>query len=406
MPLSGSLARGPRLIDHVVHAEPTPETTRAFARERSVLLREVGRRMMAWTLHGLEPEADDEVPSRVEFEGRLSRRRRKHPHAVATRFGPGTLRRRLDEPLGRRGCSMHPLARRLGLEAGMATPALAERVGRWGTDDTQHEALELLKNAQGVEWSCPSLRTVLGRLRAGMAPHREGAQVDQLVHGLAQARTSQGRFRPTLSVGRDGICVPLRHGVWHEGATATVSVLDRRGTRVGTMSLGQMPQAGQGTRTAQLRSLLQAVFSRGDREKRRLVSGSDAGHHPSPDDHHGLKRGSIRAVPGVCWRGSGLSIFLMPVKTSSHWPTRLSGGGSRGAALGQREAPRAQNQGRWGRAGVTVSVGAASASGALWPNHALRYSLSLHQKTPAVDALSPRQTSVLPPGLWHHGSGL
>ena len=38
---------------------------------------------MAWALNRLEPEADDEAPSRVMFEGRLYRRRRKHPHAAA-----------------------------------------------------------------------------------------------------------------------------------------------------------------------------------------------------------------------------------------------------------------------------------------------------------------------------------
>jgi hypothetical protein len=178
----------------------------------------------------------------------------------------------------------------LGIEAGMATPALAERVGRWGTDYTQHEALEMLKNDHGVEWSCTSLRKVLGSLRAGMAPHREGAQVDQLVNWLEQARTSKGRFRPTLSVGRDGIFVPLRHGVWQEGATATVSVLDRRGKRVGTMYLGQMPQAGQVTLTAQLSSLLKAVLSRVDSENLRLVYVSDEGHHPSTYYHHVLKK--------------------------------------------------------------------------------------------------------------------
>src|SRR5712691_11631103 len=193
MQLSSSLARGTRLIDPFVQAEPTPETTMAFERELSVLLREVGRRMMAWTLNCLEPEADDEVPSRVAFEGRLYRRRRKHPHAVATLFGPVTLRRRLYEPLGRRGCSMHPLELRLGIEAGMATPALAERVGRWGTDYTQHEALEMVQRDHGVEWSCTSLRKVLGSLCAGMAPHREEAQVDQLVRWLEQARASKGR---------------------------------------------------------------------------------------------------------------------------------------------------------------------------------------------------------------------
>ncbi len=108
MQLSSSLARGTRLMDQFVHAEPTPETTMAFARELNALLREVGRRMMAWTLNRLEPEADEEAPSRIAFEGRLSRRRRQHPRSMGTLFGPVTLRRRLYEPLGHRGRSMHP----------------------------------------------------------------------------------------------------------------------------------------------------------------------------------------------------------------------------------------------------------------------------------------------------------
>jgi hypothetical protein len=111
MQLSGSLARGTRLMDQFVHTEPTPASTMAFELELSTLLREVGRRMMAWTLNGLEPDA--EAPSRVAFAGRLYRRRRKHPHSVATLFGPVVLRRRLYEPLGRRGRCLHPLELRL-----------------------------------------------------------------------------------------------------------------------------------------------------------------------------------------------------------------------------------------------------------------------------------------------------
>ena len=71
MELSGLLARGTRLLDRFVHAEPTPVTTMAFERKLSALLREVGRRIMTWTLNRLEPEADSEAPSRVSFEGRL-----------------------------------------------------------------------------------------------------------------------------------------------------------------------------------------------------------------------------------------------------------------------------------------------------------------------------------------------
>lgn len=40
--LSGSLARGVRLIEQFLHDEPTPTTTMIFERELSALLREVG----------------------------------------------------------------------------------------------------------------------------------------------------------------------------------------------------------------------------------------------------------------------------------------------------------------------------------------------------------------------------
>ena len=288
--LSGLLARGVRLIEQFLHDEPTPTTTMIFERELSALLREVGRRIMAWTLNRLEPKADREAPSRVSFEGRLYRRRRKHPHVVGTLFGPVTLWRRLYEPHGHHGRSIHPLELRLGIEAGLATPALAERVGYWATDHTQHEALEMVQRDHGISWSCTSLRKLLGSLRAGMAPYREGAQVERILGWIEQARASTGRFRPTLSVGRDGIFVPLRGGVAQEGATATVSVLDRRGKRVGTAYLGQMPESGQTTLTDQLTGLLEAILKQVDSQLLRLAYVSDEGHHPSTYYHQVLKK--------------------------------------------------------------------------------------------------------------------
>src|ERR671917_2634032 len=184
---------------------------------------------------------------------------------------------------------IHPTELRLGIEAGLATPALAERVGYWATDHTQNEVLEMVQRDLSVSWSCTSLRKVLGSLRAGMAPHREGAQVEQVLGWIEQARAAKGRFRPTLSVGRDGIFVPLRGGVAQEGATATLSVLDRRGKRVGTVYLGQMPEAGQGTITDQLSGLLKAVLNRVDSHSLRLVYVTDDGHHPSTYSHRVLK---------------------------------------------------------------------------------------------------------------------
>jgi hypothetical protein len=290
MQLSGSLARGVRLIDEFVHDEPTPQKPMTFERELRALLREVGRRILAWALNRLEPKNDQEAPSRVQVEGRLYRRRRQHPRSVATLFGPVELWRRLYEPLERGGRSLHPLELRLGVAAGFATPALAERGGHWATEHTQDPVREMWERDHGVPWSCTSLRNVLGRLRTGMAAHRHAAQVDRVVSWIEQARASKGRFRPTLSVGRDGIFVPLRHGVGQEGSTATISVLDRRGKRVGTVYLGQMPESGQGTLTAQLSALLRDICSRVDSQALRLVYVSDDGYHPSEDYHRVLKK--------------------------------------------------------------------------------------------------------------------
>jgi hypothetical protein len=141
----------------------------AFELELHTLLREVGRRIMAWTLNTLETDVNAEAPSRVEFEGRLYRRRRRHPRSVATLFGSVILQRRLYEPLGHRGRSIHPLELQWGLEAGLATPALAERVGRLATERCQQEMLERLQADHGVHGSCSSLRKVLTSLQKGYA---------------------------------------------------------------------------------------------------------------------------------------------------------------------------------------------------------------------------------------------
>jgi hypothetical protein len=142
----------------------------------------------------------------------------------------------------------------------------------------------------GVHWSCTTLRKLLGSLRTGMAPHRHASQVDQVVRWLEQARTSKGHFRPTLAVGRDGIFVPLRHGVGQEGSTATISVVDRQGKRVGTGYLGRMPESGQGTLTDQLSALLQDIFRRVESQGLRLAYVTDEGYHPSDYYHSVLKK--------------------------------------------------------------------------------------------------------------------
>jgi hypothetical protein len=288
--LSGSLAHGVRLLDQFLHNEPTPQKMAAFERELSTLLRDVGRRILAWILNHLEPENAAEAPARVRFEGRLYRRRGKQRNAWATLFGPVDVWRRLYEPLEQGVRSIHPLELQLGVEAGLATPAFAERVGQCAANHTQHEVLAMLEGDHNVHWSSTSLRKVLTSLSAGLAKHRHISQVEQVVRWLEQARASQGRYRPTLSVGRDGIFVPLQHRVWQEGATATVSVLDRRGKRVGTVDLGHMPEPGQGTVTAQLSALLHDILRQVDSHGLRLVSVTDDGYQPSDYYHSVLQK--------------------------------------------------------------------------------------------------------------------
>ena len=104
MQLSGSLARGAKLIDQCLHQEPTPQQMAAFERELSALLREVGRRIVAWVIDHMESDDPDEMPSRLWFKGQAYRRRRKHRTSLATLFGSVVVWRRLYEPLmpGRR----------------------------------------------------------------------------------------------------------------------------------------------------------------------------------------------------------------------------------------------------------------------------------------------------------------
>jgi hypothetical protein len=297
--LSGSLAHGARLIDQFLHQEPTPQKMATFEQELRTLLREVGRRIMAWVLNHIESPRPEEMPSRLECQDRTYRRRRKHRTSIATLFGTAEVWRRLYEPLLAGSRSIHPLELRLGLEAGLATPALAGRIGVWAADHAQRQVLEMLRHDHGVPWSCTTLRTLLSSLSRGLGVHRHAAQVDRVVGWLHQARASTGRFQPTLAVGRDGVNVPLRHGEWKEGSTAAVSVLNRRGKRVGTVYLGQMPEAGQLTLTAQMTKLLQDILSQVDAQSLRLVYVSDDGYHPCDYYHHTLKQ---MADPQRPWR--------------------------------------------------------------------------------------------------------
>ena len=115
------------LIVRFRRAEVTPQTCHQFETQLQVLLRELGRLLVEWTFNHLEPHDRRDMPNQMCFQGVGYRRRFKSPNrTVATLFGTITLWRMLYQPLHGIERSIVPLEIRLGLEAGLATPALAE----------------------------------------------------------------------------------------------------------------------------------------------------------------------------------------------------------------------------------------------------------------------------------------
>jgi hypothetical protein len=262
---------------------PTPELTYAFEKGTAAILRETGRLFMEQAYNHIEPEQLADCPQRLRLAGEEYRRRPKSRNDIGTLFGEIELRRYLYEATEPGERSLFPLEVQLGIEAGLATPALAERIGLWSTEHEQEVVRTLLRQEHDVFWSVQSLRKVTAALRDGLASFREEAQLARLVELLAKAFASKGPHRPVLAAGRDGVHVPIRQEGYHEGATATVSVLDRRGRRLGTVYLGQMPESGQGLLSEQLTALLTEVLTAWQAQggaAPRLAYITDGGNHP------------------------------------------------------------------------------------------------------------------------------
>jgi hypothetical protein len=76
--------------------------------------------------------------------------------------------------------------------------------------------------------------------------------------------------------------LPIRgEKTYKEGAVATLTVYDRRGRRLGTIYLGQMPEAYQTTLSEELTRLLTELLKEWEGASPRLVYLTDAGYHPS-----------------------------------------------------------------------------------------------------------------------------
>jgi hypothetical protein len=279
-------------------APPTPASTFDFENELRRLLDEYGRQTLQSTFNRVEPANPQDSPKHLERD-RLDycRKNTKSPTraGIATSFGHIELNRCLYEPLQQARDddqrSFSPLEVCLGIVAGNATPALAERVGRLSSQHTQQEMLDLLENDHHVKWSVKVLRAVTAAVSAGIAEYLRAAQQSLLLEWLAQAEQSRGRYRIVLAVGRDGIMLPIREEeTYKEGGVATLSVYDRRGQRLGTVYLGEMPQAQQLNLTKELTALVKGVLSAWQGAMPRLVYLTDAGYHQTAYFHNVLKQ--------------------------------------------------------------------------------------------------------------------
>ena len=264
-------------------APQSPKKLFDFELDLQRLLSKIGRILIEWSLNDLEPKAQADMPPVIFWERDAFRPKRLSPmRNLNCLFGPIRVSRWLYESMdGLKLPALFPLEQALGIVAGVATPALADLVARLSVDFTQRQVLESLRQRNYVAWGAQTLRNVARAMAEGIAPYQQAARAQVLLGWLRKAAASRGPVRFALAVGRDGLMLPIRgKQTYKEGATATVSVFNRWGKRLGTIYLGQMPEAGQETLSNELTQLLRDVLAQWQGAMPRLTYITDAGFHP------------------------------------------------------------------------------------------------------------------------------
>lgn len=291
-----ALAKTARQFSQVFLSQPvTPERAFHFEHQLQDQLREIGRQLVQVVYNHVEPAAES-LPKHVHFEASLyTRLNQKTPQNVWTLFGQIRVYRVGYRPSDKSGdATIFPLALALGLMQG-ASPALAERAAGLLSDTgmTQQATLQRLRQDHAVSWGVKKLRQVTAVISAEMAEQRQEVQVEKVLELLHQADRSRGSHKPVLSVGRDGITLGMRcrGGTIHEVATCgTVTILDRRGRRLGTVYLAHVPEFGQGTMSQELTQLLREVLGRWPGSMPRLCYVTDSGDNETTYYDHVLAR--------------------------------------------------------------------------------------------------------------------
>ena len=191
------------LISRYLCTPITPASTLAFETDLRKILDECGRLVVESVFNHIEPDNAQDAPKHLERDRQdYSRKNFKSPNrsGIATLFGTIELSRCLYEPLQEARDdsqrSFSPLEVCLGIVAGNATPALAERVGRLASQHTQQELLDLLVGDHHVHWSVKVLRAVTAAVSAGIAAYLRAAQQRLLLSWLAQAEQRTAAYHP------------------------------------------------------------------------------------------------------------------------------------------------------------------------------------------------------------------
>ena len=187
----------PTLIARYLSGPITPASTFDFENDLRLLLDECGRVVVEIVFNHIEPENPQDAPKHTRRDRQdYSRKNQKSPNrgGIATLFGTIELQRCLYEPLQEARDdaqrSFSPLQLCLGIVAGNATPALAERVGRQANQHTQQQMLDLLARDHHLEWSVKVLRAVTAAVSAGIAPYLRQMQRQALLPALCASALS------------------------------------------------------------------------------------------------------------------------------------------------------------------------------------------------------------------------
>lgn len=261
----------------------SPQAAADFEQQLQQELRDFGRCTTQWTYNHLEAHEPHAAPAQAYFDHLHYRRLgKKTPACVSTLFGKIQLWRLGYRPSDKapEPC-LFPLERQLGIIQ-HATPALVECVARYHAQAgaTQLLTLQRLRHDHGVDWGVKKLRAVTTFLAEAMSVQALPVQAQQVQQWLQQATASSGRHKPVLCVGRDGITLGIRgkkRGNFRIATTATLSVYDRRGQRLGTVYLAYTPEPLQATMTQQLTELLRLVLQDWTGVLPRLCYVTDAG---------------------------------------------------------------------------------------------------------------------------------